>query len=179
MAVPLSPLLCGVPQVAVCPGSVPPRGRVPSSSRGRMGSSVGRTPVQSSQQPRRAQRCQRGPPIPPALSPWCPHCPLGHAGAGGERCWEDAGGTRGWDGRSIAVCHLQPHQGDLSRDGGRRRGHRHLPAQVPIPRGVGRKQRSLERFTVYKKFIQLVSDFSSTEWVLNSYRLLRVQLQPI
>ena len=30
-----------------------------------------------------------------------------------------------------------------------------------------------------QEFIQLVSDFSSTEWVLNSYKLLRVQLQPI
>lgn len=38
---------------------------------------------------------------------------------------------------------------------------------------------TLGGFYSLQEFIQLDSDFSSTEWVLNSYKLLRVQLQPI
>lgn len=58
------------------------------------------------------------------------------------------------------------------------RGHHHFLAQVLVPqvhRATGWEEAEIPGgFYSLQEFIQLVSDFSSTEGVLNSYKLLRV-----
>jgi len=114
----------------------------------------------SPQRSRTAWRCPGDPPSHPLV-------PTG--------CQEGAGGTRGWGWGSEGAV---PTSG---RDRGRRRGHRPIPAQSQSLGLAGRKQRSVEVFTVYKSlfnwFLTLV--LPSGCWTVTSSFGFWVQLQPI
>lgn len=87
-----------------------------------------------------------------------------------------------WAGTGLGLpvknsCATSACQGDTDRPRGWR-GHHHFLAQVLVPqthRAMGWEKAAIPGdFYSLQEFIQLVSDFSSTEGVLNSYKLLRV-----
>lgn len=85
-----------------------------------------------------------------------------------------AGQGQGWHCQSKTAVPPQPCHGDSDRPTGCR-GHHHFLAQVLVPQ-VGKKKKAgiPGDFYSLQEFIHLVSDFSSTEGMLNSYKLLWV-----
>ena len=135
----------------VSPSSVPWRGTVSSGSGGRTGSPAGSTPVPAAVPD--SLEVPRGPPIPPTGP---------HGVPGG--CWWDT-----WLGLRVrrSCAHLGQRPGEAE-------GTPSHPCPVPVPRACWEEAEIRGGFYSLQEFIQLVSDFSSTEWVLNSYKLLRV-----
>lgn len=102
---PCPPALRGVPQVSLCPGSVPLWGTVSSGSAGR---TWGQTWLLTD-----SPGVPAGTPVPPAMSLQGPRCPQGRV-AGGGRCWDTG----------LTVTNSRAEPRSCPGDTGRERGGR-------------------------------------------------------